>query len=68
MGRENLGMIETWESECMDCGFISGMAEVRFPNGNKILLSGAGCRSRRGPREAMAWAVAQIELATSWPR
>lgn len=53
--------ISVWESECNDCGHVSGMAEVRWPDGRKVLLSGAGCRSRRGPREALAWAIAQAE-------
>lgn len=45
---------------CGDCGFVSGIARVRFASGRGVDLTGAGCfeRPRRGPEVARAWADA----------
>lgn len=39
--------IKYWESECGDCGFVSGMVEVRYSDNTGFSITGAGCRTRR---------------------
>ena len=50
--------VDLWESECKDCGFISGLAQVTRPDGTMRMITGAGCFSkpkRRGPKETLEW-------------
>lgn len=49
--------VTLWEAICNDCGFLSGLAQVHAGGGYSYMLSGAGCFSRRGPKEALAWAT-----------
>jgi predicted Zn-ribbon and HTH transcriptional regulator len=54
--RDDGAVVTVWSSTCKDCGFETGLARVTFPDGSGSLLSGAGCRSRRGVAEARRWA------------
>ncbi len=47
-----------WEVECGDCGFVTGIACVEWPNGEGRYLTGAGCHSkpRRNLSVAKKWA------------
>jgi hypothetical protein len=51
--------IIVWTAQCKVCGHVSGLARVELPDGRTIILSGAGCLTRRGPREALRWARTQ---------
>jgi hypothetical protein len=57
--REDGAVVSIWTAVCHDCGFRSGLARVSFPDGSGALLTGAGCRSRRGVIEAQQWAAQQ---------
>ena len=55
--------VELWNAICQDCGFVSGMAAIP----GHWTISGAGCRTRRGPREAEAMAAAKAEALAVVP-
>jgi hypothetical protein len=37
------------------CGFVTGLAQVVAPDGRKWMMTGSGCKSRRGVREVQEW-------------
>lgn len=55
--RDDGATVAIWESECKDCEFLSGLAEVEVPGKVRFLLSGAGCYSRRDFQQAKKWAL-----------
>ena len=44
-----------WQATCQDCGFISGFAQIKFPNKTGITITGAGCFTRRDPKATEKW-------------
>ena len=53
--RPDGAVIQAWAVRCGDCDFISGLAEVRWPDGSGCLLTGAGCFTRRSPEKTLEW-------------
>jgi hypothetical protein len=60
-------LVETWESQCGICKFITGLARVQAPNGHGVLFSGAGCFTRRGPESVRAQVLQWIGSAMPEP-
>jgi hypothetical protein len=54
--RDDGALVQLWSATCGICGFVTGIARVTLPDRRSVLLSGAGCYTRRGPKEARAWA------------
>jgi len=57
--RPDGAVVSLWPSTCNDCGFVTGIAIVQWPDGQGRMLTGAGCfvkPKRRGVAEAKEWA------------